>query len=139
MRRASARPGRWASRPGQQRWWRGATRARMWACWGSARGGPPLPAASPTPRWGRVEGLDSVAVSAVGFPWAQERPDRVRDSEHLFGFVAPGTTVKAGHLAITVLTSAPNPRPGGSPWAGLSGAALFAGPFLIGVLVVDPD
>src|SRR6266568_7582344 len=50
---------------------------------------PPLPAGSPQPRWGRVEGLEPVTVSAVGFPWAQERPDRVRDTEQLFGFIAP--------------------------------------------------
>ena len=99
---------------------------------------PPLPPGSPVPRWGRVDGMEPVAVSAVGFPWAQERPDRVRDSEQLFGFIAPATTVKAGLCAVTVLTAAPAGRAGGSPWAGMSGAALFAGPFLVGVVVVDP-
>jgi tetratricopeptide (TPR) repeat protein len=98
----------------------------------------PLPAGSPLPRWGRVEGVERVAVSAVGFPWAQERPDHVRDSEQLFGFVAPATTVKTGHCAVTVLSAAPADRAGSSPWAGMSGAALFAGPFLVGVLVIDP-
>ena len=99
---------------------------------------PPLPTGGSLPRWGRVDGVEPVAVSAVGFPWAQERPDRVRDSEQLFGFVAPATTLKAGHCAVTVLTTAPADRVGGSPWAGMSGAALFAGPFLVGVLVIDP-
>jgi hypothetical protein len=99
---------------------------------------PPLPPGSPVPRWGRVDGMEPVAVSAVGFPWAQERPDRIRDSEQLFGFIAPATTVKAGLSAVTVLTAAPAGRAGGSPWAGMSGAALFAGPFLVGVVVVDP-
>ena len=37
---------------------------------------------------------------------------------------------KAGQLAVTVQTAAPAARAGGSPWAGMSGAALFAGPFL---------
>ena len=90
------------------------------------------------PRWGRVDGIEPIAVSAVGFPWAQERPDRGRDSEQLFGFIAPATTVKAGLCAVTVQTAAPAGRAGGSPWAGMSGAALFAGPFLVGVVVVDP-
>jgi len=99
---------------------------------------PPLPAGSPPPRWGRVDGTEPIAVSAVGFPWAQEHPDRVRDSEQLFGFVAPATTAKAGLCAVTALTAAPAARAGGSPWAGMSGAALFTGPFLIGVVVVDP-
>ncbi|MCU1483158.1 MAG: Tetratricopeptide repeat-containing protein, partial [Subtercola sp.] len=103
-----------------------------------AAGAPPLPPGSPTPRWGRLEGGEPIAVSAVGFPWAQERPDRVRDTEHLFGFLAPATQLKAAQLAISVLSSAPAARDGGSPWAGMSGAALFTGPFLVGVLVVDP-
>ena len=97
-----------------------------------------VPPGSPGPRWGRVDGMEPIAVSAVGFPWAQERPDRVRDSEQLFGFIAPATTVKAGLCAVTVQTAAPAGRDDGSPWAGMSGAALFAGPFLIGVVVIDP-
>ena len=105
---------------------------------GLARDVPPLPPGSPVPRWGRVDGMEPIAVSAVGFPWAQERPDRVRDSEQLFGFIAPATTVKAGLCAVTVQTSPPAGRADGSPWAGMSGAALFAGPFLVGVVVVDP-
>jgi hypothetical protein len=99
---------------------------------------PPPPPGSPVPRWGGVDGMEPVAVTAVGFPWAQERPDRVRDSEQLFGFIAPATTVKAGLCAVTVQTAAPAVRAGGSPWAGMSGAALFAGPFLVGVVVIDP-
>jgi Trypsin-like peptidase domain len=99
---------------------------------------PRLPPGSPVPRWGRVDGMESIAVTAVGFPWAQERPDRVRDSEQLFGFIAQATTQKAGLCAVTVLTAAPAGRADGSPWAGMSGAVLFAGPFLVGVVVIDP-
>jgi Tetratricopeptide repeat len=99
---------------------------------------PSLPPGSPVPRLGRVDGMEPIAVSAVGFPWAQERPDRVRDSEQLFGFIAPATTEKAGLCAVTVQTAAPAGRDDGSPWAGMSGAALFAGPFLVGVVVIDP-
>jgi tetratricopeptide (TPR) repeat protein len=106
---------------------------------GLAGGAPLVPAASPGPRWGRMEGAEPVAVTAVGFPWAQQRPDRVRDSEQVFGFIAPATTVKAGLCAVTVLTAAPAERTGGSPWAGMSGAALFAGPFLVGVVIIDPS
>jgi tetratricopeptide (TPR) repeat protein len=105
---------------------------------GLAGDAPPLPPGSPVPRWGRVDGKEPIAVSAVGFPWAQERPDGSRDSEQLFGFIAPATTVKADLCAVTVQTGAPAGRAGGSPWAGMSGAALFAGPFLVGMVVVDP-
>ena len=71
---------------------------------------PPLPAGSLPPRWGRVDGLEPVAVNAVGFPWVQERPDRVRDTEQLFGFIAPATTAKTGLCAVTVLTAPPAAR-----------------------------
>ena len=120
--------------------WRGtsADAAKDVAIIGLAGDAPPLPPGGPVPRWGRVDGMEPIAVSAVGFPWAQERPDRVRDSEQLFGFIAPVTTVKAGLCAVTVQTAAPAGRAGGSPWAGMSGAALFTGPFLVGVVVVDP-
>ncbi len=99
---------------------------------------PPLPAGSPPPGWGRVDGQEPVAVSAVGFPWAQEKPDRVRDTEQLIGFIAPAAMAKAGQWAVTVETAAPAARAGASPWAGMSGAALFAGPFLVGVVVAQP-
>jgi tetratricopeptide (TPR) repeat protein len=99
---------------------------------------PALPEGSARTRWGRLDGKEQIAVSAVGFPWAQERPDGVRDTEQLFGFIAPDTMAKAGRSAVTVLTARPADRAGGSPWAGMSGAALFAGPFLVGVVVADP-
>src|SRR5438552_4103225 len=48
--------------------------------------------------------------------------------------VTETSVLTAGH----VVTAAPGGRAGGLPWAGMSGAALFAGPFLVGVVVVDP-
>ncbi len=90
-------------------------------------------------RWGRLAGNEPVTAAAIGFPWAQERPDSVRDTEHVVGFVPPGAGVESGQLHLTVLSAAPQPRPGAaSPWAGISGAALVAGPHLVGVVVVDP-
>ena len=37
-----------------------------------------IPPGSPVPRWGRLSGAEPVACMAVGFPWAQARPDQVR-------------------------------------------------------------
>lgn len=108
---------------------------------GLADDAPPPPSGSPAPRWGEVTGTDQIWATATGFPWAQERRRRtgiIRDSEQLFGFISPGAKVKAGNYEVTVQTSPPTGRVGGSPWAGMSGAALFAGPFLVGVVVVDP-
>lgn len=90
-------------------------------------------------RWGRLVGNEPVTAAAIGFPWAQERPDLVRDTDHVVGFVPPGAGVESGQLHLTVLSAAPEPRPGAaSPWAGISGAALVVGPYLVGVVVVDP-
>ena len=89
--------------------------------------------------WGEIKGKELTACTAVGFPWAQERPDSVRDTEQLFGHIAPVTAVKEGLYGVSVITSPPAPRPDdGSPWSGMSGAALFSGPYLVGVIVVDP-
>ncbi len=99
---------------------------------------PPLPPGSPVPRWGMVDGAEPVNCMAVGFPWAQEQPDRVRDTEQLLAFVAPLSTVKIGHLSLTAISAAPSARQSDSPWAGMSGAAVFAGPYLVGVVIVDP-
>jgi tetratricopeptide (TPR) repeat protein len=132
----------WARPLGEQDWisaivaWRDADKDVAVLRLGPAA--PPLPADSPPPRWGRVAGQEPIAVTAVGFPWAQERPDRVRDTEQLFGFIAPAAMAKSGLYAVTVLTAAPAARAGASPWAGVSGAALFAGPFLVGVVAVHP-
>ncbi|MGE5765428.1 MAG: tetratricopeptide repeat protein [Mycobacterium leprae] len=94
-------------------------------------GGSPL-------RWGRIDGVEPVACTAVGFPWAQARSRDVRDTEQLFGHVAPLAEAKTGRLAVSVVTAPPAAREGGSPWAGMSGAALFTGPYLVGVITLDP-
>lgn len=94
-------------------------------------------------RLGRVAGGDRVPCEALGFPWAQERPvsfrDAERDTEHLKGEIDPLSGVKSGALTIHIQGSVPSKRaPGHSPWEGMSGAAVFAGPLICGVVTVDP-
>ncbi|MFE2997231.1 tetratricopeptide repeat-containing serine protease family protein [Nocardia sp. NPDC059246] len=100
-------------------------------------------------RWGRLTGAEPVAAAAIGFPWAQQRPDMVRDTEHVVGFVAPGTAQQSKLLHLTVLSSAPAERlavsvpvpdssGAASAWAGMSGAALLVGPYLVGMVIADP-
>ena len=75
------------------------------------------------PRWGRVTGSRAVPVMAMGFPPASSPPRWARDPEHFLGQVVPGS---GAPLAVT------SPRPAGE---GMTGAALFAGAELVGVLL----
>ncbi len=89
-------------------------------------------------RLGRLAGARRVPCRAVGFPLAQER-GRVRDTEEIEGEIAPLTARKEGVLTVHIAGSVPTAGDsGGSPWEGMSGAALFCDGLLVGVLKVDP-
>ena len=86
-------------------------------------------------RWGLVAGRRPVSVTAMGFPPAAdaERPHRARDTHQFVGQLVPdGLPAAATSIP---LTASGGGRPTGD---GMSGAALFAGAELVGVLVVDP-
>ena len=97
-------------------------------------------------RLGRFATSDRASCDAVGFPWAQldEREQYpVRRTERLQGKVDPlsglDPILGQGLLAVHAEGAVPSPRTaGGSPWEGMSGAALFCGELLVGVIVVDP-
>ena len=84
------------------------------------------PAGESVLRWGELAGSDPVPCAAVGFPWASTRPDRVRDTAHVYGQLAPLGQLKAGRLDFDVASASPSAREGGSPWAGMSVAAVIA-------------
>ncbi len=96
------------------------------------------PAEESVLRWGELAGSNPVPCAAVGFPWASVRPDRMRDTAHLYGQLAPLGQLKAGRLDLDVASASPSARLGGSPWAGMSGAAVIADSHLVGVITVDP-
>ena len=79
---------------------------------------------------------------ALGFPFAQAKEDGgVRDTEDLAGELAPlSALTKSGCLlTVGIVGSVPRPdRSGHSPWEGMSGAALFSGPLIVGVIIVAP-
>ena len=97
-----------------------------------------VPAGESVLRWGELAGSDPVPCAAVGFPWASVRPDRMRDTAHMYGQLAPLGQLKQGRLDLDVASASPSAREGGSPWAGLSGAAVIADNHLVGVITVDP-
>ena len=87
-------------------------------------------------RWGRLTGSDLVEWGAVGFPRASWDESTGRQPEHAYGRTSPISERPAGRLALTVESR--DPTGSDSPWAGLSGAAVFSGEYLIGVITTDP-
>ncbi len=76
--------------------------------------------------WGRVSGRRPVAVMAMGFGPSAAPADWPRDADRFVGHVALGP---AGDLTVTASpVSAP-------ATAGMSGAALFAGAEVVGILL----
>ena len=88
-------------------------------------------------RWGRLAGPDPLDWGAVGFPAASATREAGRQAEHAFGRTSPISERAAGTLALTIESRDPASRAGGSPWAGLSGAAVFCGEHLAGVITAD--
>ncbi|HEX2699411.1 MAG TPA: trypsin-like peptidase domain-containing protein [Acidimicrobiales bacterium] len=88
--------------------------------------------------WGRLEGPGPLRWVAAGYPIASA-DERGRHSEGLFGRTSPITEATAGRLGLTVESRAPRETAQGSGWAGLSGAAVFSGHWLVGVVVSDPE
>lgn len=90
--------------------------------------------------WADIEGVDAVACTAVGFPKIEEAVDRVRDTRQIEGQITPFTLWKGRKWAISVQGSiGQEPISTSSSWAGMSGAAVFVGDALVGVIELDAD
>lgn len=75
---------------------------------------------------------------ATGFPRFARGLDRRLESAQAAGTFLPGAAVLAGRYILADTHGVPAvEQDGGSPWAGLSGAALFHQDFLLGVVVAD--
>ncbi len=93
----------------------------------------------PACAFGRVgESAHELAVQAVGFPRFKMKDHResgsYRDSHQAVGTVAPLSNRRSGRLEVTVRPPERDPDPDTSPWEGMSGAALWAGHRIIGVI-----
>ena len=69
---------------------------------------------------------------------ASVRLDRMRDTAHVYGQLAPLGQLRQGWLDFDVASASPSAREGGSPWAGMSGAGVIADNHLVAVVTVDP-
>lgn len=95
--------------------------------------------------WGDVQGTDPVACRAVGFPEREARGG-VRDSDQVEGSILPLSGYKQGELVVRIddagiaagtLALQQRTAPLESLWSGLSGAALFCGTRLVGIVRRD--
>jgi tetratricopeptide (TPR) repeat protein len=94
------------------------------------------PAGSRPVRWGRVVG-ERVPCLAVGFPDAEARAN-ARDTKEIRGYIESFTGLKSGLITVHVSeTAVPGAVRGTSGWSGGSGAALFCGRRLVGILTTD--
>jgi len=83
--------------------------------------------------WAPVTGTAEVAVTGLGFPRFQHD-----DTEQLVARVRPLSGLVRERLEIVVDDPPAAPADGSSPWAGISGAAVFAEDMLVGVIQSDP-
>ncbi len=95
-------------------------------------------------RFGRIA-RPPVDCEALGFPLfklredssrlsANDRPSRYRNSEHAIGTVTSWSGLRDGTMSVRVGAPERDPKHDRSPWEGMSGAALFSGEYLIGVI-----
>jgi tetratricopeptide (TPR) repeat protein len=98
-----------------------------------------VPPRLPPVRWGRLTGRSTgVACEATGFPRALIGATGVRDVDQVSADVNPGSRRVTVRYDLHVTSAVPTPlRDRPSPWSGLSGAGVFAGDVLIGVVIVD--
>ncbi|MBR7834235.1 tetratricopeptide repeat protein [Actinospica durhamensis] len=91
-------------------------------------------------RWGRtVTYRTEIPCRTMGVPEAVQRPGRAVELAQPSGTLNPGDGYVAGEYLFSVSGSVPEAGgTGGSPWGGLSGAALFCGDLLTGVVVRSP-
>ena len=85
-------------------------------------------------RWGQLVASEAgIGCEAAGFPQAMEQDGGLRDVERMRGQINTGTGLLSGRIYADVTST--RPQPGG--WAGMSGAALWCGPLLVGVVAWD--
>ncbi|MFD4945736.1 FxSxx-COOH system tetratricopeptide repeat protein [Streptomyces sp. NPDC058409] len=96
-------------------------------------------------RWGRIDHMapmvsnEQLGFTALGFP-RSELLNKQRDTKQISGDIERLTGLKSGLIRAYVNRVATPDKPSDtSRWKGASGAALFSGPWLIGVIVTDRD
>ncbi|ATE57643.1 tetratricopeptide repeat protein [Actinosynnema pretiosum] len=94
------------------------------------------PPAGKSVEWGRtVTNRAGIVCETKGLPDRAQRPGEAADNEQLLGWFNADDQVVSDVYVMALEGHRPNL--GGSPWGGLSGAAVFSGGLLIGVVRSD--
>ncbi|WP_147304375.1 tetratricopeptide repeat-containing serine protease family protein [Streptomyces sp. M7] len=95
------------------------------------------PLKSSAVRWGRlVTSRPGAVCQAVGVPNMVQRPDRPVELWQATGTINP-VSGRVDNRHVVTLGEHPPQSTDGSPWGGLSGAAVFCGDLLTGVIAAD--
>ncbi|WP_245606440.1 tetratricopeptide repeat-containing serine protease family protein [Streptomyces himastatinicus] len=91
-------------------------------------------------RWGRtVTHRPGTACETWGVADLVQRPGRATDAVQPSGTLNPGDRFAGNRYVMSLAQHPPEPvGEGASPWGGMSGAALFCGDLLAGVIAADP-
>lgn len=93
----------------------------------------------PPVRWGRLTGTEAAQYTGMGFPRFAEYDAHVRGVEQLSGVINPLSTGLDGGYVLDQ-RAAPDPARGeGRAWSGVSGAPIFCGRFLVGLVTRDDE
>ncbi|MCA6092343.1 NACHT domain-containing protein [Streptomyces sp. SCA3-4] len=93
----------------------------------------------PKLRWGALTENQAVpGCQVLGFPRVQRFAANELEAVQVLGALTPLSGRLRGRYVLHSDHHPPHPVPDGSPWAGLSGGPLFAGPVLIGIATEDP-
>ncbi|WP_171166470.1 serine protease [Streptomyces sp. I05A-00742] len=99
------------------------------------------PDALPQLRWGVLSTREPVpGCQALGFPDVERSAADDLDIAQVPGTLLPGAARVRGRSVLRTDHHPPAPvRPGASPWSGLSGGPVYAGPLLVGVVAEDRE
>ena len=102
---------------------------------------PNAPESIEVPSFGAPEEVaGEIPFVAVGFPLFKRMLEgdhrAVRDSQQIDGSIPLAANLKSGRLALQTRAHPPRPLADRSPWEGMSGAAVFSGAHLVGVVTV---
>ncbi|MCF3100560.1 NACHT domain-containing protein [Streptomyces roseoverticillatus] len=90
-------------------------------------------------RWGKCAGWQPMPrCQVLGFPQVQRYGPGELEAVQVPGTLMPLSGRMRGRYVLHADHHPPGPVPDGSPWAGLSGGPVFAGPLLIGIASGDP-